>query len=178
MKKIIILMIALVTGIILPCFSGCESGDKNSVTEDKNTDISSNETESASSNSQTEPEEDRFLYITIGETTLTAELGNNSSADALIELLSDGDVTIDMSDYGNFEKVGDLGKTLPTNDEQITTEAGDLILYQGNNFVIYYDTNSWSFTKLGKIKDCSQEELKEILGNGDVTVTLSITNEG
>ena len=65
-------------------------------------------------------------------------------------------------------------KPLPRNDQQIRTQAGDLILYQGDAFVIYYDTNSWNFTRLGKIDDVTGEELKEILGNGDVTVVLSL----
>ena len=79
-----------------------------------------------------------------------------------------------MHDYSNFEKVGSLPEELPRNDEQITTESGDLILYQGNQFVIYYDTNSWNFTRLGKIKDVTQEELKTILGTGNVTAVLSL----
>ncbi len=121
-----------------------------------------------------EKSEENIMYIKIGDNTLTAELADNSSADALKEMLSEGSVTIEMSDYANFEKVGDLGKSLPRNDEQITTEAGDLILYQGNSFVIYYDTNSWNFTRLGKIKDVSADELRDILGDSDVTVTLSL----
>ena len=120
------------------------------------------------------PEPGETLYIKAGGRLLSAELADNSSADALVSLLMDGDITLDMSDYGNFEKVGSLGTELPRNDEQITTEAGDLILYQGSSFVIYYDTNSWNFTRLGKINDISQSELKEILGSGDVQVTLSI----
>lgn len=120
------------------------------------------------------PEPGETLYIRAGGRLLSAELADNSSADALVSLLMDGDITIDMSDYGNFEKVGSLGAELPRNDEQITTEPGDLILYQGSSFVIYYDTNSWNFTRLGKINDISQSELKEILGSGDVQVTLSI----
>lgn len=79
-----------------------------------------------------------------------------------------------MSDYANFEKVGPLGFSLPRNDKSITTTPGDIILYQGNQITIYYDTNSWNFTKLGKIENVTQEELKEILGNGDVTVTFSL----
>ncbi len=122
----------------------------------------------------TQPAERNTLYIQVGETTLTAALVENSSTAALKELLAEGPLTIDMSDYGNFEKVGSLGTSLPRNDEQITTEPGDLILYQGNSFVIYYDTNSWNFTRLGKINDVSQDELKEILGSGNVTITLSI----
>lgn len=115
-----------------------------------------------------------ILNIQVGETILTAQLADNSSAEALKELLRDKPLTINMSDYSNFEKVGSIGTTLPRNDEQITTEPGDLILYQGNSFVIYYDTNSWSFTRLGKINNATKEDLIKILGTGDVTVTLSI----
>jgi hypothetical protein len=73
-----------------------------------------------------------------------------------------------------MEKVGPIGTDLPTNNEQITTEAGDLILYMGNAFVIYYAPNSWNFTRLGKINDVSAEKLRKILGSGDVDVTLEL----
>ena len=115
------------------------------------------------------------MNLRIGDTVLTAAMEDNSSVQALMEMLTDGPVEIDMQDYGDKEKVGSLGKNLPTNDEQITTEAGDLILYQGNSFVIYYAPNSWNFTRLGKINDVSEEELREILGDGDISVTLSLT---
>lgn len=121
---------------------------------------------------QTWREENSRLHLQIGEHILTATLVKNTSTAALKELLASGPLTIDMSDYGNFEKVGPLGTSLPQNDEQITTQAGDLILYLGNSFVIYYDTNSWNFTKLGAINHITQAELKNILGSGDVTVTL------
>lgn len=114
------------------------------------------------------------LNLQIGDTVLTAELADNSSVDALRDMLSEGPLEIDMQDYGDMEKVGSLGQELPANDEQITTEAGDLILYQGNSFVIYYAPNSWNFTRLGKINNVSAEELQNILGEGDVTVTLSL----
>ena len=113
------------------------------------------------------------MYLHINNTTLTATLVENSSTKALKELLAKGSIKIEMSDYGNMEKVGRFGTTLPTNDERITTEPGDLILYQGNSFVIYYAPNTWSFTRLGKINNVTQEELKKTLGNGNVTVTLS-----
>ncbi len=87
--------------------------------------------------------------------------------------LENGLITIEMHDYGNFEKVGPLGFDLPTNDEEISTDAGDIILYQGNSFVIYYDKNNWNFTKLGHIDNVSKIDLKNILGSGNVTVTLS-----
>lgn len=115
-----------------------------------------------------------LINLAVNGTTLTAELADNSSAQALRELLAEGPLTVSMSDYGNMEKVGPLGTDLPTNNEQITTQAGDLILYQGNALVIYYAPNSWNFTRLGRIKDMTAEELKELLGSGDVEVTLSL----
>lgn len=115
-----------------------------------------------------------IMNITVGDTVLTAKMCDNSSAKALKEMLEEGALTIDMHDYANFEKVGTLTKALPRNDEQITTEAGDLILYQGNSLTIYYDTNTWKFTRLGKIENVTKEDLLKILGDGDVTVTLSL----
>ena len=115
-----------------------------------------------------------------GNHNLTATLADNSSATAFYQLLEKGPVTVDMHDYGSFEKVGSLGTSLPRNDTQITTTAGDIILYQGNQITIYYDTNSWNFTRLGKVvstsstTSISQAELKKILGKGDVTAVFEI----
>lgn len=117
------------------------------------------------------------MNIQIGDQVLTATLADNSSVDALVAALTEAPITVDMSDYGNMEKVGPLGQTLPRNDEQITTEAGDIILYQGNALVIYYAPNSWNFTRLGKIDNVTAEGLKSILGDGNVTVTLSLPAE-
>lgn len=114
------------------------------------------------------------LKLAVNGTALTAVLADNSSAQALKELLGEGPVTVEMRDYNRMEKVGPLGASLPANDEQIDTQAGDLILYQGDQFVIYYDTNSWRLTRLGKIEGVTGEELREILGGGDVRVTLSL----
>ena len=116
---------------------------------------------------------DNKLKISVNGKELTATLEDNSSARALADLLKQGDITIEMSDYGNFEKVGDLPQSLPRNDETITTVPGDIILYQGNKITIYYDENTWDFTKLGSIDNITKEELKAILGGGDVTVSLS-----
>lgn len=115
-----------------------------------------------------------IINIKIGKQIFTATLIDNSSTRALKELLEEKPLTIQMSDYGDMEKVGSIGTSLPRNDKQITTKAKDLILYQGNQFVIYYDTNSWELTRLGTINDVSTKELKKALGKGDVTVTLSL----
>lgn len=114
------------------------------------------------------------MKITAGDATFTATLAENSSVEALKELLAEGPLTIDMRDYANMEKVGPIGTDLPTNDEQISTGAGDIILYQGNSLVIYYDTNSWNFTRIGKIEGVTGEEILEAFGAGDVTVTFSL----
>ena len=106
---------------------------------------------------------------------LTATLYDNSSARALVELLQKGNVTLGMRDYSNFEKVGDLPVSLPRNDAPTDTDAGDLILYLGKSFAIYYDKNNWNFTPLGKVDGVNKAELKKILGNGNVTAVLSIT---
>ena len=115
------------------------------------------------------------MKIIIGNRELTATLVQNSSTEALRELLRAGPITINMRDYGNMEKVGSFGRSLPTNDERITTEPGDLILYQGNQFVIYYAPNTWSFTRLGKINNVTRQELLDVLGQGNVTVILETT---
>ena len=120
---------------------------------------------------------ERIFYAHVNDSVLTVEAADNSSADAFLDLLKSGDVTVEMQDYGSFEKVGPLGTDLPRNDKQITTEPGDVILYQGNQVTIYYDTNRWSFTRLGKVQDLSQAELKEVLGSGNVTVTFSLSSE-
>ena len=119
--------------------------------------------------------ESNTIKLTIeGGRTFTATLVDNSSTQALKEQLAKGNITVEMEDYANMEKVGSLGIRLPRNDRQTTTGPGDLILYQGHNLVIYYDTNSWSFTRLGKIDNASQADLKAALGKGDVKVTLSL----
>ena len=119
---------------------------------------------------------DQKLYITIGDVTKTATLVCNTTTEALVEQLKKGDIVYEAHDYGNFEKVGPLGYTFPENNEQVTTVPGDLILYQGGNLCIYYDTNSWNFTRIGKLDDMTQADIKTWVnaGGGNVTVTLSI----
>ncbi|MBR2237816.1 MAG: hypothetical protein IJ887_08060 [Prevotella sp.] len=119
------------------------------------------------------------MYITIdGGQTLTATLTDNTSAQALMEALKQAPITYEAHDYGDFEKVGPLGQSFPENNENITTEPGDIILYQGSNLCLYYDTNTWAFTRIGKIEGKTQAELKQILkaGQGNITVTLSLNN--
>ncbi len=120
--------------------------------------------------------QDRLITIEVGGALLTARLEDNSSAAALYTALQNGPLTVNMHDYGNFEKTGDLGFQLPRNDEHFATDAGDLILYQGSTFVIYYDKNEWTFTRLGKIEDIGKAELQKLLGPGNVTAVLRAKN--
>lgn len=135
------------------------------------------ESNTALSETAAEPDENKeenIMTVAAGDTVFTAKLADNSSAKALKELLADGPLTIEMSDYASMEKVGSIGTELPRNDEQISTDAGDIILYQGNSIVIYYGTNSWNFTRIGKINGVTKQELLDAFGDGDVTVTFSI----
>ncbi len=115
------------------------------------------------------------IYAYVNDSVLTIKPAANSSAEAFVSLLKSGDLTIEMHDYGNFEKVGPIGISLPRNDEPITTEPGDVILYLGTEITIYYDVNHWTFTRLGKVQNLSQTELKQILGSGNPTVRFSLT---
>lgn len=124
-------------------------------------------------NSKPQKEQTMKMKLTIKDKVLTATLYENSSTQALLKLLEKGDVTIDMHDFSNFEKVGELPIILPRNGTPTQTDAGDLILYLGKRFIIYYDKNSWNFTPLGKIDDIAKKDLKALLGEGNVTVVLS-----
>ncbi len=121
------------------------------------------------------PMKETRFYITANKKTFTANFAYNDSAVAFRELLREGDLTINMSDYGSFEKVGSIGTSLPRKDTQITTTTGDVMLYQGNQIVIFYGTNSWSYSRLGRIEGATVETLLSALGSGDVTITVSLT---
>ena len=114
------------------------------------------------------------VLLKVGGNTMTATLTDNEATRELTKLLEQGDITIRMSDYGGFEKVGALPQSLPTSNTQITTAPGDIMLYQGNQMVIFYGSNSWSYTRLGKIDGATESNLRQFLGNGDIVLTLSL----
>ena len=118
------------------------------------------------------------LYITIDGKTLPVVLVDNAATQTLVAALKEGDITYEAHDYGGFEKVGALGRSLPTSDTQTTTQAGDVILYSGNQIVLFYGSNSWSYTRLGRMEYSSQTELQSFLkaGQGNVTVKFSLTS--
>jgi len=117
---------------------------------------------------------DNQIRVTVGSSSFIVNLEDNETAKALREMITDEDLTISASNYGGFEKVCQLGKTLPRNDKQITTEAGDVMLYSGNQIVFFYGSNSWSYTKIGKVEASSIEELESVLSGSETEVILSL----
>lgn len=125
-----------------------------------------------------EPKEDTTVdthtfYLTVEGVTFPATFADNQGAEALADLLTDGPLTLSLEDYGGFEKVGSLGQSLPTSNTHMSTQSGDIMLYQGNQIVLFYGSNFWSYTRLGQVTDLTGWQ--EALGHGDVTVTLSLT---
>ena len=112
------------------------------------------------------------MNVRIGDSVFTATLEENAAVSEFIEMIKEAPVTIEMSDYSGFEKVGALGRSLTTSNSQMTTEAGDIVLYSGNQIVMFYGSNSWSYTKIGHIDDLTGWE--EALGSGDITAVFSI----
>jgi hypothetical protein len=119
-----------------------------------------------------EQEKETFMVMKIDDEKLDVTWENNISVDELKELAADG-LTISMSMYGGFEQVGSIGKNITRNDKQMSTSPGDIVLYSGNQLVVFYGSNSWAYTRLGKI-NLTEKELMKLLSNGDVTITLNM----
>ena len=113
------------------------------------------------------------LLLSVGDKNLSVEWEDNESVDALKDLAG-SEMKINMAMYGGFEQVGSIGTSLPRNDSQMTTSPGDIVLYSGNQIVIFYGSNSWAYTRLGKITGLNEKELEDTFGNGDVTIGLSV----
>ncbi len=177
------LFIAIFTLFILLNFAGCavsggqSSDDKidASQTEDGANGGQSGNTENPG-NTDSGNEEIKTMYLYINDDKLEVTLAANKAVTALTDILKQGDITYMADDYGGFEKVGSLGYSLPTENSQITTEAGDVILYSGNQIVLFYGSNSWSYTRLGKINGYSTAELRALLraGSGSVQIRISL----
>ena len=122
----------------------------------------------------TPKEEEKTMEMTIGATPVQVEWENNESVQALRALCQAGPLRIRMSMYGGFEQVGALGAALPRSDTQTVTSAGDIVLYAGNQIVVFYGSNTWAYTRLGRITDKTAGEMANLLGNGDVEITLTV----
>ena len=122
---------------------------------------------------ESEEEEEPMMQMKINDTPVTVAWEDNESVSALKELAAN-DLTIQMSMYGGFEQVGSIGQRLPSSDVQTSTSSGDIVLYSSNQLVVFYGSNSWAYTRLGHITDKTPEEMRTLLSNGDVTITLSV----
>ena len=120
----------------------------------------------------TDTKEDSAMQLMIGETEVPVTWEENASVEALREIVADSPLTIQMSMYGGFEQVGPIGQRIDRDDQQTTTDPGDIVLYSGNQIVVFYGSNSWAYTRLGHI-DLSKEEMTDLLANGDVVLTIS-----
>ena len=164
MKHILMILLA-----VLVTLSGCMSVSPESgkpAAKDGGDDIMTEPDES-------EEEQTSMMRMKINGTPVTVAWEDNESAAALQELAAGG-LEIRMSMYGGFEQVGSIGQRLPANDVQTTTSSGDIVLYSGSQLVVFYGSNSWAYTRLGHITDKTPEEMRALLGSGDVTVTLSV----
>ena len=119
-------------------------------------------------------EDSNEMKLKIGDTEVEVQWEDNESVSALKEMVESEPLVIQLSMYGGNEQVGSIGSTLPSIDTNTTTEAGDIVLYNSSNIVIFYGSNTWDYTRLGKITDKSEEEMTELLSNGDVTITISM----
>ncbi|MBQ6150958.1 MAG: hypothetical protein IJJ03_04815 [Mogibacterium sp.] len=158
----LIITLAMLLTLLTACAGGDETPGKEET--DQNTESTEN---------TVEDNDVRSITMKINDEEVNVIWEDNESADALAELVSESPLTIDMSMYGGFEQVGAIGTDLPSSDISITTEPGDIMLYTGNNIVVFYGSNSWSYTRLGHIENKSEEELRELLGKNDVKITLS-----
>jgi len=150
------------------------SGEGNAdVSAEASTESTSEATAAASTEATTsETAKEKTMVLKIGETQVPVTWEENASVAELRELAADG-IRIDMSMYGGFEQVGPIGRSITSDDAQTTTSSGDIVLYSSNQIVIFYGSNSWSYTRLGKIS-LSEAEMTDLLSNGDVSITLTM----
>ena len=176
MRKRLCLILVAVWGMAL--LAGCSGEVQNAASSSPHTTFPTAGLESPQTEPETTQETDEKeqttmkMNVQIGDQTFTATLENNQAVEELVEMMEAGPVTLQLDDYGGFEKVGSLGRSLTASDSQTTTVAGDIVLYNGSNIVMFYGSNSWSYTRLGKIDDLSG--WAEALGSGSVSVTFRL----
>ena len=135
-----------------------------------------NQKENGGNNGNNDTSMPSEIKITVSGKSLPVKIEDNEATKALLAALRTASITYEADDYGGFEKVGALGRSLPTCNAQITTQPGDVILYSGNQIVLFYGSNSWSYTRIGRMEYGSLDELKTFLkaGQGEISVSLSL----
>lgn len=167
--------------IILLLLCSCGRADEPAGSRDADTsaaeaaeEVETSPAETAENAAETENAEEMNynMQMMIGDTPVEVAWEDNEAVKALAELNAGDWHEYQLSMYGGFEQVGPLGSDLPASDSQTSTSAGDIVLYQGNQIVVFYGENSWAYTRLGHIIDKSAGELAKLLGNGDVVISL------
>ena len=176
MKKPIILLFMTAFALFLTACSDENMSNSEQEFQEEITQSSADmeNTDTTNPEEEDEPMQEKSLKMSIGDTAVEVEWEQNEPVEALAKLAETEPLVIEMSMYGGFEQVGSLGESLPRNDVQITTKAGDIVLYSGNQIVVFYGSNSWAYTRLGHITDKTAEEMAELLSGGDVTITISM----
>ncbi len=178
-------ILLLAAAVLLICLAACGSEKAESTTTPNAAAAQENSTESGTAehsedaasepeaSNETEIQAEETMHLFIGDTEVLVAWEDNETVSALIDLVKAGPLVIDMSMYGGFEQVGSIGISLPKNDKQTTTEAGDIVLYSGDQIVVFYGSNSWAYTRLGRITDKSAEEMAALLGSGNVVLKIT-----
>ena len=179
-KRIWTLAIILLFAILLS--SGCGGRQIGNGNMGETTEISTEEetvenTTNISTGQEDTVKDTSALKLLLNDEEINVRWEDNEAVQALYELAAKESVTISMSMYGGFEQVGSIGTNLPANDEQMTTVPGDIVLYSGNQIVVFYGSNTWPYTKLGHITEKSEQELAELLNNGNVTIRIEAAME-
>lgn len=110
------------------------------------------------------------IKLTVGQQVFQIEPADTKATQELRALLP---LSLEMKDHLSNEKFADLPKSLSRQDQAVgNIQTGDIMLWQGNILVIFYESfrSSYSYTKLGKIRDVNG--LKVALGKGNVTVRI------
>lgn len=152
--------------LLLPVISGCSRSERHSMPE-------FTIAEESTPQEMPEPQEERIaMKLWINETEIPVSWEENETVQALAQQAGRGDITVSMSMYSDNEQVGPLGRRYPRSDVQTVTQNGDIVLYSGDQIVVFYGSNSWAYTRLGKMR-LSPEEVTDLLGSGDVMLRLS-----
>ncbi len=116
---------------------------------------------------------DGVLTLVVDGKALDVVWEENASVRTL-KALARGVIDVRGTRYGDFEQVADIGSALPCDDSRMTSEPGDIFLYMGDKIVLFYGSNEYNYTPLGKITGMSQEELEDLLGKRSVQITLTV----
>lgn len=155
MKKRIAIMLCLA---FVCCAGGCEKETAQSTAPSTETEV--------------QEEEAVTMKLYINDTEVPVGWENNAAVEALAADAGKGDIVVNMSMYGGNEQFGPLGKSYPANNRQVTTSNGDIVLFNNDQIVVFYGSNTWSYTKLGKMA-LPEDEVTELLSNGDITLRLT-----